>query len=245
MRKILIILKMLYTWLLLPLLKLLVKSNTLLIVNVSHFKIILVKGLFNPRSGISTLILVKDTLRVVRTLSRQSPTRYADLCSGSGIIGIALARSLSKAQVVLIDVDPRAARISRTNCVLNGVYSGVDIVCADGLSCFRDCSFSLIVCNPPYLPCPYRSDTALCCGIRGELLIKLLRLVARCLKKDGSLVFSLSSLSPYSSEIGEFCSVVSEVMLGPDVLRVASCSRRQLLKFLGHIYTTRRENEHA
>ena len=80
--------------------------------------------------------------------------RVLDLCTGSGCIGIAIAARIQACRVVLADLDRRALLLAKRNAMLNHVSGRVLCAEADvheGPSP-RLGEFTLIVCNPPYIP---------------------------------------------------------------------------------------------
>lgn len=83
-----------------------------------------------------------------------------DLCSGSGCIGLALAKHLPGSHVVLADISDLAISHAMDNARLNGV--DVEIVKSDLLDSV-DGSFDIIVSNPPYIP------TRDICGLEREV----------------------------------------------------------------------------
>lgn len=74
-----------------------------------------------------------------------------DLCCGSGVIAVVLARQLG-ATVLAIDRCSKALAVTRENCRRHCVENGVMVLCSDLLAAVRaDSGFSLIVSNPPYV----------------------------------------------------------------------------------------------
>lgn len=93
---------------------------------------------------------------VIRTC-RKHPSLFlqssfaADLCCGSGIIAVVLAKELG-VKVVGVDISLKALAVARKNSILNKVQHMVFPLCCDlflGLS--SDCTLPLIVSNPPYV----------------------------------------------------------------------------------------------
>lgn len=78
--------------------------------------------------------------------------RIADLCSGSGVIGLLLAIDTG-AQVVGAEIDGEMCDMSNRSCALNGI-DGVKFINADVNALptdeFGKNSFDAVVCNPPY-----------------------------------------------------------------------------------------------
>lgn len=88
-------------------------------------------------------------------LAAQSGGKVLDLCAGSGCIGLAIGKSIPTIEVVLGEISPPALEICLENIQSTGL--------GDRVSCQRmDClqppgewlqdQFSLVVCNPPYIP---------------------------------------------------------------------------------------------
>ena len=106
--------------------------------------------------------------------SGAGPVQVLDLCTGSGIQGIAFARLMAilgaSAAVKCVDINPRAARFARFNAALNGLDAevaaegGVEVFLGnlyeavggeerkDGNKEKQD--FDVILANPPFVPVP-------------------------------------------------------------------------------------------
>ncbi|MEE4166758.1 MAG: peptide chain release factor N(5)-glutamine methyltransferase [Desulfocapsaceae bacterium] len=77
--------------------------------------------------------------------------RVLDMCCGSGVIAVVLARQLNQ-QVTAVDCSRAALAVARENCLRHAVDSRVSLLHADLFSAFQKSkSFSLIVSNPPYI----------------------------------------------------------------------------------------------
>ncbi|MCK5516795.1 MAG: peptide chain release factor N(5)-glutamine methyltransferase [Desulfobulbaceae bacterium] len=77
--------------------------------------------------------------------------KILDLCCGSGVIAIVLAKETGE-RIVALDISTGALHVAKRNAHYNDVVSGIDFVQADlfsGLLMKRE--FSLIVSNPPYV----------------------------------------------------------------------------------------------
>ena len=78
-------------------------------------------------------------------------SRILDVGTGSGAIAIALAYNLPEAEVVAVDISPRALAIAKRNAESVGV--NVKFVEADALGDLTSLGeFDVIVSNPPYIP---------------------------------------------------------------------------------------------
>ena len=77
--------------------------------------------------------------------------RILDMCCGSGVIAVVLARELNQ-QVIGVDCSAKALAVARENCLRHAVYSRVSLLQSDLFSAFQKAKpFSLIVSNPPYI----------------------------------------------------------------------------------------------
>ncbi len=74
----------------------------------------------------------------------------ADVCTGSGCVGIALATERPEALVTAVDLSGAALAVAGRNAVLHGVAGRIRCVLSDLLEGIHD-SFDLIVANPPYI----------------------------------------------------------------------------------------------
>jgi release factor glutamine methyltransferase len=91
-------------------------------------------------------------LEMILARTQHGPGSHClDLCCGSGVISVILAREL-KAQVVSVDISPGALEVARRNCARHDVLDTVQLVQADLGSCLQEgADFSLIASNPPYV----------------------------------------------------------------------------------------------
>jgi len=101
------------------------------------------------RAGLDALLLAASVTSAARVL---------DVGAGVGVVGIAVAHRLVDAEVVLIERDPRLARLARANIVRNGLKQRVRVIEADVTGPFSILaelgvaaeSFDHVLANPPY-----------------------------------------------------------------------------------------------
>jgi 16S rRNA (guanine1207-N2)-methyltransferase len=101
------------------------------------------KELFSPRaidSGTEFMLSRVDFVRGDKVL---------DLGCGYGVVGILAAKILGPENVVMVDIDKEATRLSKENSILNNI-SGIDIFESDGLTNVSAHDFTIILSNPPY-----------------------------------------------------------------------------------------------
>ncbi len=102
--------------------------------------------LFSPRQADA------GTLAMLGLINLKITDRVLDLGCGYGLVGLAAAKILGPGQVVMVDIDPLAVRLSRQNAILNG-FPDIRIIEGDGPAPAKTIAggkFSLILCNPPY-----------------------------------------------------------------------------------------------
>lgn len=106
-------------------------------------------GVLIPRP--ETELLVELVIEFLISADNQPPTpKILDLGTGSGAIGLALAKNIPGSQVTCVDISPDALEIAKKNAALLGLnkvqfHQGCWL---DGLTD----QFDVIVSNPPYIP---------------------------------------------------------------------------------------------
>lgn len=78
----------------------------------------------------------------------KNPT-VADMCTGSGAIGISVKRLCPKAKVTLTDISRDALFVARTNAMRLGAQ--VEALQGDLYGAIEGRAFDMLLCNPPYL----------------------------------------------------------------------------------------------
>lgn len=148
-----------------------------------------------------TEILVEKALELLRGVGDEK--RVLDLCTGSGAIGVSIAKLMPSTQVWASDLSPEALAIAQENSVNNGV--SVQFKCGDLFKPFGAefaGHFQLIASNPPYitddefnqLPTEVRQEPtmALWGGVDG---LKFYQAIAKdslaYLRDEGYLIFEI------------------------------------------------------
>ncbi len=99
-----------------------------------------------------TEFLLEHVLSVSGREAERSPQKILDLCTGSGIIAVVLAREFCRASILAVDSSPKALAVAAENIKLHRFEHRINLLCSDlfsGLS--RNSMFDIIVCNPPYV----------------------------------------------------------------------------------------------
>lgn len=102
-----------------------------------------------PRDDTCALV----ALAIGKLENIEHPLRVLDLCTGSGCIGLAIAKHTPNAKVTLGDISREALTVAKKNVVLHGMSGRVSCVVLDALEepgAYLG-KFDLIVSNPPYI----------------------------------------------------------------------------------------------
>ena len=106
-------------------------------------------GALIPRPD--TELLVELGAEFLKSLEDGSSRRFADVGTGSGCVGLALATEVPLARGLAIDRSPAALSVARRNCAELELEPRVQLVLGDLLSpCARN-SLDLVLSNPPYV----------------------------------------------------------------------------------------------
>lgn len=99
-----------------------------------------------------TEVLVRQSIGRVQAAGEKP--RVLDLCTGSGCVGLSIAKTCPEAQVLLADIDEGALRVCRQNIRRNGLTGQASACAANALekppAALWD--FDVIAANPPYIP---------------------------------------------------------------------------------------------
>lgn len=95
--------------------------------------------------------LVYKTIDYIDLYFKDKQIAVADVCTGSGCIGISIAKRLPKNNYFLSDISKDAIRVANKNIktLLNDVK--IQTVIGDMLEPLKDFKFDVIICNPPYI----------------------------------------------------------------------------------------------
>lgn len=160
------------------------------------------EGVLIPRPD--TEILVERVLELLKGIEKP---KIADLCTGSGAIGVSLAYYIKDAYVYATDLSKDALKYCRVNALKNSVMDRLKIfegnlaepLFLEGL----EGELNALVSNPPYissgemesLPTSvrcYEPHLALYGGEEGlDFYEKILKVAPRLLKKGGILAFEI------------------------------------------------------
>ena len=145
-----------------------------------------------PTTTADSVFFGPDTYRFARAimahLERRAPPvrRAVDLGCGAGPGAVLLARDLPGAEILAVDINPTALRLTEVNAALAGVQVNA---CRSDLLADVDGSFDLVVSNPPYLVDPgsraYRHGGG---PLGAELSLDIVRAACDRLAPGGTLL---------------------------------------------------------
>lgn len=153
-----------------------------------------------PRSFIAEL-LVNDGLQPWIEYP-ELVNSAADICTGSGCLGVLLADAYPDAEIDVIDISPDAIDVCNINIANYGLQERVHAIKSDMFSALQGKQYDLIISNPPYvdapsmaeLPAEYRNEPQLALGSGTAGLDHthtILREAANHLTDDGILVVEI------------------------------------------------------
>ncbi|MCB4812192.1 50S ribosomal protein L3 N(5)-glutamine methyltransferase [Methylovorus menthalis] len=126
----------------------------------------------------------------------------ADICTGSGCLGVLLAHAFPDAEVDVVDISTDALAVANINIANYGLQDQVKAIQSDMFSALQGKTYDLIISNPPYVDAPsmaqlpeeYRNEPqiALGSGTDGlEHTHTLLREAASHLNEGGLLIVEI------------------------------------------------------
>ncbi len=164
------------------------------------------------------------------------PIAVCDVGTGSGIVGITVAKHAPRVRVTAIDVSPAALAVARDNAQRLGVAERIEFVQGDLLSGIpAERKFDFIASNPPYVSTDemaklprevraYEPELALVAGPSGTSVIeRLIPQAAERLVGGGSLLLEISPM--LQQRIEALIASDARLELGPTVKDLAGLSR--------------------
>ncbi len=126
----------------------------------------------------------------------------ADICTGSGCLGILLANAFPDAAIDVVDISADAIAVCNINIANYGLQDQVTAIQSDMFTALKGKKYDLIISNPPYvdapsmatLPTEYRNEPqiALGSGVAGlDHTHTILREAKKHLNDDGILVVEI------------------------------------------------------
>ena len=95
-----------------------------------------------------TEILVEEAIKYANQIKEN--VEILDMCTGSGCIGVALAKHVKNAEVTLVDISTKALEVAKKNAKENEDKEKVNFIQSDMFENIKS-KFDVIVSNPPYI----------------------------------------------------------------------------------------------
>lgn len=126
----------------------------------------------------------------------------ADICTGSGCLGILLANAFPDAQIDVVDISPDAIAVCNININNYELQDQITAIQSDMFGALKGKKYDLIISNPPYvdapsmakLPTEYRNEPQIALGSGDAGLDHthtLLKSAAKHLNDEGILVVEI------------------------------------------------------
>ena len=94
-----------------------------------------------------TEILVEEVINIIK---KENKFKILDLCTGSGAIGICIAKFIKNSKVILSDVSSQALKVAKKNSDVILGKENIKIIESNLFENIED-KFDIIVSNPPYI----------------------------------------------------------------------------------------------
>ena len=161
----------------------------------------------------------EDSFLFAEKLDVEVGERVLDMGTGSGILGIIVAKKAG--EVVAVDVNPYAVRCAKANAVVNDARSNMEFIEGDLFAPLNEkAKFDLILFNAPYLPIDDETDDSLVSvawkgGKTGRNVIdKFVCGVSGYLSTNGRVLLLQSNLAGVDETVRQFRlhSMVAEIL---------------------------------
>jgi release factor glutamine methyltransferase len=107
-------------------------------------------GVLIPRQ--ETELLVEETINLIARVGNNRELNLADVCCGTGCIGLSIKKMCGRVNVVLSDINPDCISLTEQNTESLGLTGHVRILHGDLFDPFmNEDKFDIIVSNPPYV----------------------------------------------------------------------------------------------
>ena len=95
-----------------------------------------------------TEILVEDVIKIAKKINKPV---ILDLCTGSGAIGISIAKNVPDSKLYAVDISQKALEIAKKNANNLNVEKQITFIKSNLFESIDKMKFDIIVSNPPYI----------------------------------------------------------------------------------------------
>lgn len=99
-----------------------------------------------PRQDTETL--VEEVIKIAKKINAK---KFLDLCTGSGVIAVSLAKYIEGSEVTAVDISRKALNIAKLNAKNNEVEDRITFIESDLFKNLVKEKYDIIVSNPPYI----------------------------------------------------------------------------------------------
>lgn len=93
---------------------------------------------------------VESNIKLNRQEENKREIRILDICTGSGAIGISIAKYTKNTKIIVSDISKKAIQIAKLNCEKNNLKNRMEFIISDMFENING-KFDVIVSNPPYI----------------------------------------------------------------------------------------------
>ena len=95
-----------------------------------------------------TEVLVEETIKIAKQMKAK---KILDLCTGSGVIAVSIAKYVENVEITAIDISEKALRVAKLNAKNNEVDDKIIFIKSDLFQNIKKEKYDIIVSNPPYI----------------------------------------------------------------------------------------------
>ena len=92
--------------------------------------------------------LVEEVISIAKRINAK---KILDLCTGSGVIAISLAKYIENSEITAVDISKKALNIAKKNAINNEVENQITFIESNLFEKLRKEKYDIIVSNPPYI----------------------------------------------------------------------------------------------
>ena len=92
--------------------------------------------------------LVEEVISIAKRINAK---KILDLCTGSGVIAISLAKYIKNSEITAVDISKKALNIAKKNAINNSVQNQITFVESNLFEKIKKEKYDVIVSNPPYI----------------------------------------------------------------------------------------------